>query len=231
MILLRFVFGAIIGSVANALVYRLPRGLSWSQGRSRCPKCHQALAWYDLLPLVSFLILGGKCRSCHKPISLRYLVIELFMVVGFLWLPTPLLWALWFVTIIIAFMDWETMLVSDWLVVIGLVLAFLINWPPSKLWLWGLLLAVGLIGGIWALSRGRAMGFGDVEIVAVLALWLGWPGVGIALWVAFVSGAIVGVGYLLGGKKRLQSQIAFGPFLILGGWAAYLLQWMHVLPF
>ncbi len=231
MMLLRFVLGAVMGSVANAVIYRLPHKLRWWQGKSLCPRCKHQLQWLDLVPVVSFLILRGRCRYCHKPIAIRYLAVELLMIGGFVWLATSLLWALWFVTIIIAVMDWETMLVSDWLVGMGIILALVLNWPPTINTLWGVVVAVGLIGSIWALSRGRAMGFGDVEIAALLGLWLGWPKTAYALWIAFVSGAIVGVYYLLKGQKKLKSQLAFGPFLLLGSWLAYLVQWSHVLPF
>ncbi len=82
-------------------------------------------------------------------------------------------------------------------------------------------MAVGLIGGIWAISKGKAMGLGDVEIAVVLGWWLGWPRVLTGLWAAFVAGAAVGLVLMWQQKAKLKSQIAFGPFLVLGGWIGY----------
>ena len=222
-----FLGGAIAGSAANAIIYRLPHGVSWWKGRSLCPRCKHPLAWYDLIPLFSFLSLRGKCRYCGTAIGIRYLLVELVMALGFAYLHTPLLAGLLFATVVIAVMDWESMLVSDWMVGIWLVLVLLLG---QFSWV-GLAVGVGLIGAIWAISKGKAMGFGDVEIAAVLGLWLGWPKTAYALWIAFVSGAAVGIWYLVVGKKKMKSRIAFGPFLILGSWLAFLIQWKYVLPF
>ena len=194
--------------------------MSWWKGRSLCPQCKHTLAWYDLIPLLSYLILGGKCRYCHRLIPLRYLLVELVMAAGFGYLHSPILAALLFVTVIIAVMDWESMLVSDWMVVIwgGLVV---VSSGIRMGNVWGVLVGLGVIGGIWMITKGKAMGFGDVEIAAILGLWLGWPKTIYALWLAFVSGAIVGVYLLISKEKKLTSRIAFGPFLILGGWIGY----------
>jgi len=139
------------------------------------------------------------------------------------------------VTVIIAVMDWETKLVSEMLVIIWAVLIvtekfsifnfqFSINYFISQFSnnFWGLLVGVGLIGGIWAVSRGRAMGFGDVEIAAVMGWWLGWPKILVGLWAAFVSGAVVALWFVGMKKLKMKSTIAFGPFLVLGSWAASL---------
>ncbi|MDO8488074.1 MAG: prepilin peptidase [bacterium] len=227
-----FASGAIAGSVANALIYRVPRRISWWQGRSHCPHCKHDLTGLDLVPLLSYILLAGKCRYCHQPISPRYFLVELGLAAGFAYFHSPLLAAILWVTVIIAAMDWETMLVSDWLVAVWAILVIVWQYPLnfSQMAL-GIAVGVGVIGGIWAVTRGRAMGLGDVEIVAVAGLWLGWPKILPALWVAFVAGAIIAVGQLLFKKKKLQSQIAFGPFLILGVWVAHIVNWIHVLPF
>ena len=157
---------------------------------------------------------------------------ELITAVGFAYFHTPLLAAMVFVTVIIAFMDWETMLVSDWLVGSWLVLVLIsMNYELISQNLIGAAVATIVIGGIWAISKGRAMGFGDVELALVMGLWLGWPKVAYALWLAFVIGAIVGGYYLIRKKKHLKSHLAFGPFLILGSWLTTLVQWTDVLPF
>lgn len=147
---------------------------------------------------------------------MRNFGVELVTALGFVFLPWQL-WGVWWVTIIIAVMDWETQLVSEAMVVVWGALAIM---TASLGWL-GLAVSLGVIGGLWAISKGRAMGFGDVEIGAVLGLWLGWPKAGIALWAAFVIGAVVGVVKLARKTSKLGSEIAFGPFLIIGGWIAY----------
>ena len=132
---------------------------------------------------------------------------------------------LW-VTMIIFVMDAETMLVSDWMVVIWAVLVTVLNLPltPSlvKEGGLGLLVAAGLIGGIWAVTRGKAMGAGDIEIAAVMGWWLGWPKVAVGLWLAFVLGGIYGAALLIQGRKKLKSRMAFGPWLVAGSWIGWI---------
>ena len=228
MTLLMFIVGAVAGSVANAVIYRLPRGLSWMRGRSKCPDCKHNLGFWDLIPLVSYLLLWGRCRYCRRRISLRYLLVELFLgltfslsyLSGLSFLSYLMIW----VTTVIAVMDWETMLVSDWLVGAWVGLAILSNLSnlSDLRYLGGAALGVAVIGGIWMISKRKAMGEGDVGIAAVMGLWLGWPRVAPALWISFVAGAVYGLWLLVLGKKTMKSKIAFGPFLILGSWIGYL---------
>ncbi len=228
---MNFVLGTIAGSVANAIIYRLPRGISWSKGRSFCPKCNHTLSLCDLIPVISFLILGGRCRYCHSPISNRYLFVELFLggafTLSYLSNLGILSYFMIWTTIVIAVMDWETMLVSDWLVLVwgGLVVLqkfSIFNFQNS---LFSLLIGLLGIGSIWLLSKGRAMGSGDIGIAAVLGLWLGYPKIINALWLAFVIGGIYGAYLLLTKKAKLKTAVPFGPFLILGGWIAYTLNY------
>ena len=178
-----------------------------------------------------FLFAG--CRSCHSPIPVRNFLVEVFMGMGFITLSyfgnlndleTITLMAILWVTTIIAVMDWETKLVSEWMVAGWVILVSL--WRLGSLgdlnYLVGVIAGVSLIGGIWAATRGKAMGFGDVEIAAVMGWWLGWPKIWPGLWIAFVVGAIVGSYDLLTGKKKLKSEIAFGPFLVFGSWIGQL---------
>lgn len=218
-----FVLGTIAGSAANAIIYRLPRDIGWWKGRSFCPKCKHSLSPWDLIPVISFLLLGGKCRYCHSPIAKRYLFVELFLgatfaLTNFYELSTINYLLIW-ITTIIAVMDWETMLVSDWLVGIwAILMVFGIRYSVFNLY--GLLIGIGLIGGIWLISKGRAMGSGDIGIAAVLGLWLGFPKILSGLWLAFVIGGIYGAYLLLTKKAKLKTAVPFGPFLIIGGWIA-----------
>ncbi|OGD08878.1 hypothetical protein A2397_05945 [Candidatus Amesbacteria bacterium RIFOXYB1_FULL_44_23] len=143
---------------------------------------------------------------------------------------TILLFGILWVTTIIAVMDWETKLVSEAIVITWAVLV-LMSVGLSLSPLVGVVTGVGIIGGIWAATKGKAMGFGDVEIAAVMGYWLGWQNTLVGLWLAFVTGAIVGVYQIIKGKKKLKSEIAFGPFLVIGAWMAYfwgdtIIRWM-----
>jgi len=214
--------GAAAGSAANAVIDRLPRRESWWVGRSHCDKCGHGLGIWDLVPVVSYLMLGGKCRYCRSSITLRNLIVELFLGLSFVvinghsWSLMAILW----VTVVIAVMDWETMLVSDWLVGAWAVLAVLsIKYQVSSIY--GLLVGIGVIGGIRVLTKKRGMGEGDIGIAAVMGWWLGWPRVAPALWTAFVAGAAYGLWLLAFGKKKMKSKMAFGPWLILGAWIGY----------
>ena len=207
--------GAIAGSVANSLVYRLPRGLDWWGGRSVCPHCKRVLSAWDLIPLLSFVFLLGKCRYCHKSIGFRYFWVELLL--AFVGATQPLvILGLAFVSVVIAVMDWQTQLVSEWMLIVGVVLAAFLNFNLP-----GAAAGAVTIGLIWALSKGRAMGFGDVEIAAWLGLWLGIPKIFTTLWLSFVLGGAFGVVVLFFKIKKLKSRVAFGPFLITGAWLAY----------
>jgi leader peptidase (prepilin peptidase)/N-methyltransferase len=195
-----FLIGVAMGSAANALIDRLPRNESWFKGRSKCDKCRHALNGKDLIPIFSYISLKGRCRYCRSPIPYRNLILEIILGLSFIVINghslsfnSLLLSFIAVISVIIAVMDWETMMVSEALIVVWGGLVILANWANAANWAnWGgVLVGVGLIGGLWVVSRGRAMGFGDVEIAAVVGWWLGWPKVLIGLWAAFVSGAVV----------------------------------------
>ncbi len=229
-----FVFGTLFGSAANALIDRLPRNESWVKGKSHCDKCNKELGWKDLIPIVSYVSLRGRCRYCRSPIPKRNLMVEIIVGLAFVVINWHLLsfngillsGILW-VTVIIAVMDWETKLVSEKMVVAWGVLTLMLNSPfgsPSliKEGVGGVLVGVAIIGGIWLITKKKAMGEGDIEIAAVMGWWLGWPNIMIALWVAFVTGAVVGVWQMAIGRAKLKTEIAFGPFLVIGSWMGYM---------
>ena len=239
------IYGLAAGSAANAVIDRLPREESWFAGRSHCDKCGHTLGWKDLIPVVSYIGLGGKCRYCRSPIPYRNLVVELVTAGGFIFFSVQcpifsvqcpmsnvqsiLLAVMWWVSVVIAFMDWETQMVAEVMVGVWAILVIIYHLTIYHLsfnlifnfLLPGAALGVGIIGGIWAVSKGKAMGFGDVEIAAVLGFWLGAAGTLVALWMAFVLGGFAGGWLLAAGKRKLKSRIAFGPFLVIGGWMAY----------
>jgi leader peptidase (prepilin peptidase) / N-methyltransferase len=236
------IFGAVFGSAANALIDRLPKNISWTRGRSVCDSCKHELKVRDLVPLISFVTLGGKCRYCHKKIPTRNFWVEMVMAVGFAtisylgnlgYLSEILLMGILWATTIIAVMDLETKLVADVMVIIwgGLILIFqfsifnfqsIFNYQFLINHLVGMLVGVGLIGGLWLFSKGKAMGSGDIGIAAVMGWWLGWPKIWVGLWVAFVTGAIYGSYLLITKRKKLKSEVAFGPWLVIGSWVGWI---------
>ncbi len=234
---LAFVLGAILGSAANALIDRLPRNVSWMSGRSKCDKCRHVLDVGDLVPVLSYVMLLGRCRYCHSPINTRNFLLEIFLGIGFViifWDVVDLIPAmralvlgliLW-VTTIIAIMDAETKLVADSMVGMwgGLVIIWHLLTRGQTVYeaVVGLILGAVVIWSLWFFSQKKAMGDGDIGIAAVVGLMAGTPGVLVALWTAFVLGGIYGVWQLMARKAKMKSEIAFGPFLILGGWVAVL---------
>jgi leader peptidase (prepilin peptidase)/N-methyltransferase len=218
-----FLLGLAIGSFINCLIYRLNHGMSPLKGRSICPKCKHQLTWYDNIPLLSFALLKGRCRYCQKRISPFYPAVELStglltILVGLkspYLLPYYLLifWAL----IAIFFSDLQYQTIPDEVVypAIGINLIFLVLFRPEMLLanVLASLLAAAFFIFLVLITKGKGMGWGDVKLVALMGLFLG-PSLGTsALFLAFLTGALVGAILVLAGKKKLKDKIAFGPFL------------------
>lgn len=229
-----FIFGIVIGSFLNVLIWRLPRQET-PNGRSHCPRCLHELAWYDLIPVLSFLVQRGQCRYCKQSISFRYPLIEILtgalFVLAFTAYPftdTETVLRFFMTLIIIAIcivvfvVDLEHYLILDKIVFPGIatMLAFLVvisivTGDSSKA-LYALIAAIVVFIPFWALwffSKGKWMGFGDVKFMAFMALALGVPGIIIALFVSFMLGALVGIGLIISGKKHMGSKVPFGTFL------------------
>jgi len=226
-----------IGSFLNVVIYRLPRGLSVVWGRSFCPKCRRKIAWFDNVPLLSFAWLRGHCRYCHSPISWRYPVVELltgtlFVLgatclgnlsnLGYLGIAeVGLTWVLFSALIAIFFIDLEQQIIPDE-ILLPVIFLFLLSkifvphLTTHYLLLTTLLPAVGaalFLFLIRVVTRGRGMGLGDVKLAFLMGLVLGFPKIIIAFYLAFLTGAIVGVILILVKKARFGQKIAFGPFL------------------
>lgn len=258
--------GAILGSFAKALADRSLREENF-RGRSYCEFCKTNLTWYDLFPILSFILLWGKCRYCRQKLSLEYLVVEVVMagLIGYLFyqsnLPLfELIFKTFFITIlaVIFLTDLKKMFVPDRIIIPSIKIAFfsLLSFSIYQvIYLYVYLkqtsvgqhlisstdyfqrhaimvsypflgsLAVGLgIAAIFYLliviTRGKGMGGGDVKLGLFLGLGLGFPNGILAVILGFFSGAILGGAALLSGKKKLKSQIPFGPFLIFGSLVA-----------
>ncbi|HHV56657.1 MAG TPA: prepilin peptidase [Firmicutes bacterium] len=221
--------GLTVGSFLNVVAHRLPRGESLLRPRSRCPKCGHTLAAWDLVPVLSFLWLRGRCRFCRAPISPRYPAVELctgafFVAAGLLLAPTwQLLRTLALGSLFIAasLIDLDTLVLPDAFTLGGAALALLLPPGPRPAYLLGALAGCALLLFIAWASRG-GMGGGDVKLGLALGAFLGWPNVLPALFLAFFLGAAAGIGLILAKKKRRSDAVPFGPFLVAGGLGAAL---------
>jgi prepilin signal peptidase PulO-like enzyme (type II secretory pathway) len=229
-----FVFGLIIGSFLNSIIYRLETGESFLLKRSYCPHCKHKLFWQDLIPVLSFLILKGRCRYCQQKISFRYPLIELatatlFVLIANYTFPNLLVTSYWLLItcflIIIFVYDLKHYIIPDKIIYSAIAIA--VVYHLLRFDLLGrsnlLLSAFGAAAFfliIVLVSRGRWMGVGDIKLAFFMGLVLGWPNILVALFLAFFLGAIIGIGLIVAGKKKLKSEIPFGPFLVTGTFLA-----------
>jgi prepilin signal peptidase PulO-like enzyme (type II secretory pathway) len=236
-------FGLLFGSAINAIVWRLNVGRSWVRGRSQCPDCGHTLAARDLVPVLSWLMLGGKCRYCHKPIQ-DHPVVEVVTALAFglsVYALNPVslhdwvqlgFWLLMLVMLIIlAAYDARWMILPDQVMVPLIVTAVLYaafemmsRTPPQ--FVSGPLVAAFLTSGAFLLlgilTRGRAIGGGDVKLAFAMGLILGLKGTAVALLLAFDVAAAIGILLIILKFRTRKDQIPFGPFLVLGTIVAYL---------
>jgi leader peptidase (prepilin peptidase)/N-methyltransferase len=230
--LVLFPAGAVLGSFLSVVSARLPRKQDFVHGRSQCPSCDAEIAARDNIPIVSWLLLRGRCRNCHQPISVRYPLIEASL--GLLWVACyfvigtddvaslALGMALCALLVTVTVTDLELRVIPNAVLAVGAVLAVALlalgdaGELPSHL-----VAAVAAGGGllIVALAYPAGMGMGDVKLAAVLGLYLG-RAVAPALLIAFAAGALVGVALMARhGSEARKRTIPFGPFLALGGLA------------
>ncbi len=223
-VLIFFLLGLCVGSFLNVLADRLPRDESVFWGRSHCDYCKKPLRWYELIPVVSFVLQAGRCRRCRKKLSLRYPLIELITGAAFVMLPAQY-WVLFSSFLVIFIADFTTQIIPDSMLLAAAANALVVG--PHFL---SALAAGAFFYMLWFVTRGRGMGFGDVKLAAVLGLFLGYPRIIVAVYAAFLTGAAVGVILMLAGKKGWKSKIAFGPFLILGTVVSLLWNFWSLLP-
>jgi prepilin signal peptidase PulO-like enzyme (type II secretory pathway) len=241
--LLGAVLGLIAGSAINAFVWRLHEGKSWVHGRSQCSECGHQLAVYDLVPVVSWVALRGRCRYCHKPIK-DHPVVELvsgavFAVSAYVLLPVGpvgmvrlLFWLVALaLLLILAVYDAQWMILPDKVVLplmvvalaYSIVMAAVMRAPQMLV---GPVLAGVLVSGAFLalvmFSRGRAMGGGDIKLALAMGLLLGLKGTALAMLVAFNAAAVVGISLIVLRRRGRKDQIPFGPFLVAGTVAAFL---------
>jgi len=239
-VLVSFCFGLLLGSFLNVCIARLPKDESILWPASHCPKCQAPIKFYDNIPLVSFLLLGGRCRSCRAPISFKYPVVELltgaltalFAVKGLgnpVWLVVCLLSV--YALIIVSVVDFETMLISDFFSILLCSLGLAGSYfNPNFHGGWGERLGQAALGAavgagfIWVLAllgkklyHKEAVGEGDIFLMGGIGALCGWQGVFSGLIMASFFGSVYGVSLLLMKKAERMSHMPFGPFLALGG--------------
>ncbi len=252
-----FLFGLIIGSFLNVVIYRFNTGRTFG-GRSMCMTCSRTLSWYELIPLFSFLIQKGKCRGCRAKISMQYPLVE--MVTGLIFVAIflkfqYLFWAdtvsfsanlayyatLFSLLLVISVYDIKHKIIPDTLVAVFGIFAFLgmfffsqgafyLHTPGALDFLAGPILALPF-AGIWLASQGKWMGLGDAKLMLGLGWMLGLP-LGVSgLVLAFWIGSVVGLALLLFSKRHhIKSELPFAPFLVLGAILTFLLE-VNFFPF
>lgn len=232
MSLLIFLIGTIIGSFLNVCIYRIPENKSIAFPGSHCTYCSTPLRWYDLIPIISFLQLRGKCRYCGEKVSPRYPLIELISGIIYVLLYLNFGLNLDFiyygflisVLLVIFFIDIDHMIIPNILVIIILIWDilfklidyFLFNIPLNPInHLGALLFGMVLFLLIFVLSKG-GMGGGDIKLIGVFGFILGFPRIFLSIFLSSVLGGIISIFLLILKIKTRKDPIAFGPFLILG---------------
>ncbi len=230
-----FVAGCCLGSFLNVCIYRLPQDLSIVSPRSFCPQCRAPVRSYDNIPLLSYLLLRGRCRNCGARISWRYPLVEAiagFLAVAFFWkfgltLSFFALFAFTAALLVITFIDLDHRIIPDVISLPGIAGGFGLSFfLPEPTWtesLIGLLAGGGSLYlvavGYEALTKREGMGGGDVKLLAMIGAWLGWKAILFTLFLASLSGTLIGGGAMLLQKQGRHYAIPFGPFLAFGALA------------
>lgn len=236
-----FIFGALIGSFLNVCIGRIPEGESVVTPPSHCPKCKTPIRFYDNVPLFSFIFLGGRCRACREPISLRYFAVELMMglfsLALFRWFGVGFSFVVGFVfiaaLIVISFIDLAVRIVPDVIslpgVVLGLVfsaIGYFFFAPQSTIVPSPLSSLIGIVTGggfllatAWAYEKFtgvEGMGGGDIKLLAMIGAFLGWPSIPVTLFIASLLGSIIGIACMVATGAGRRLALPFAPFLCSG---------------
>jgi leader peptidase (prepilin peptidase)/N-methyltransferase len=234
-----FALGALLGSFANVLIYRLPREESIVWPGSRCPACQSPIRAWDNIPIVSFFALRGRCRSCGAAISPRYPLVEALtgLLVAVVWtvveggVGRAAATVFVFLLVVITFIDLDHQLILDRVslpgIVVGLGFAALQSrFVPAFASAAG---AAALIMTIVVVSRG-GMGGGDIKLAALMGAFLGWPGIAVGVFAGVMIGGVFGIGLLATGRRGRKDAIPFGPALAAGAvvalfWGGAIARW------
>jgi leader peptidase (prepilin peptidase)/N-methyltransferase len=232
MALYSILFGLALGSFVNVCIYRIPIKKSIISPPSTCPNCGQRIKFYDNIPLISYVLLLGKCRHCRNRIPLVYPAVELL--VGLMSLALFIryglsyqyfLFLLFAATLItVSFIDFKHKIIPDVLSLPGIVAGFSVSFFLGHVtWLDSLIGIISgggalfLVGFVYKLLTGReGMGGGDVKLLAMIGAWMGWMSLPFIVLISSLTGAVIGLAVILLSGKGLRVRIPFGPFLSLG---------------
>ena len=237
------ILGLVVGSFLNVVIWRVPRGESIVRPRSHCPACGAGIRPRDELPVLSWLMLRGRCRDCGDPISARYPFVELLTGVLFAGVAlrfadhparVPAYLYLAAVGVALALIDLDTKRLPNSLTLpsyaVGLVLLALAivfgggdGWSSLLRAMAGLAAMYAFYFFLWYLTGGRGMGFGDVKLAGVLGLYLGflgWPSWAVGLFAGFLVGGVVSIGLVFAGKAGRKTRVPYGPFMLTGAMIA-----------
>ncbi len=231
--LIALALGLVLGSFYNVCIHRYLTGQSVVLPASHCPRCRNALSWWENIPLVSFLLLRGRCRACKEPISWRYPIVEavsggwalllaLQFGLGWEWL---LYMVVGGVLIIMSFIDFQEFILPDVFTFPGAILAFAGTALMTDMaWSDSLLGAVIGAGAFWLLQKGyylvrgvEGLGTGDIKLMLMLGALVGWQGLPMMIFLAAFTALVASLGYMAkNAHQGMQTRIPFGPFLSLG---------------
>lgn len=231
-----FIMGAVVGSFLNVCIYRIPAGKSIVSPPSACPHCKHRICWFQNIPILSYLLLCGKCASCKAKISFRYPAIEaltglLFALVWYYFghtaepfsftAATLVYWMFVAALVVITFIDLDHQIIPDVIslpgIIVGFVCSFFIPWLPWVDSLLGVVIGGGILLSIaWIyekVAKREGMGGGDIKLLAMLGAFLGWKAVLPIVFIASLVGTLIGVPLMLLQKSDTKLAIPFGPFL------------------
>jgi leader peptidase (prepilin peptidase)/N-methyltransferase len=230
------VFGALVGSFLNVVILRLPNEEeSIIFPPSHCPQCQARIQWYDNIPMVSFVLLAGRCRRCQKPISWQYPLVELLMALLSLALCRTFGLGVSYVVyftfcaalLAIIFIDLHHQIIPDVISLPGICLGFAASFVlPTLSWqasLIGLLVGGGIFyaiaGGYYLLTKRAGMGGGDIKLLAMIGAFLGWRALPFVIFASALLGSVIGIGAMIQQKKGGKTVIPYGPFLAVASFA------------
>ena len=224
-------FGLCVGSFLNVLIYRIPKGEEFVKTSSHCMSCGHSLKWYENIPVLSWLLQGGKCRACGVKLSAQYPIVEalnaaMWVLTGVIyhgdWLTVGLYCILFSMLLVLTVIDWRTFTIPNGvnltIFILGLIrlVTDLKQWP---LYVVGMLSVSLVFLLLYVLTGGNGLGMGDVKLVGAAGLLIGWQNMLLAVLVGSVSGAVIHSVRMRGGEGR---KLAFGPYLAAGIWLAAL---------
>ncbi|MBC8479155.1 MAG: prepilin peptidase [FCB group bacterium] len=242
-----FIFGSVYGSFLNVLIYRMPEEVSVVKPRSFCPHCKKPIPWFRNIPLITFILQAGKCAECKHRISFRYPAVE--ALTGFFWVwafvQYPPAEALLFILMtgfltVISFVDWQ-----EFIIPLSMVISSVLSLLIYHIWiqtaymdaLWGIAAGVGYLGGMMLLTsvlfRKQTMGWGDLQLIALLGAWLGVMNI----LVTVLAGAITALAAwsVISSLKGFDRErpLPFGPFLSFSGIIIYMLDmdWLGMMEY